>query len=183
MDIIKRVQNNKVNVLIEGESGTGKELIAKAIHYEGILSKMPFVTVNCGGLPENLLESELFGYTKGSFTGATESKIGLFQVASGGTIFLDEIGNAPLTVQTRLLRVIQEKEITRVGSRTSEKIDVRIICATNYNLQDMVLKGTFREDLYFRINVINIHTTPLREKRRYSTACKKIHQKVCDRIQ
>ncbi|MHC0442499.1 sigma-54-dependent transcriptional regulator [Flavobacterium sp. 3-210] len=164
IDIIKRVQNNKANVLIEGESGTGKELIAKAIHYQGTLAKMPFIVINCGGLPENLLESELFGYVKGSFTGASESKIGLFQAASGGTIFLDEIGNAPMTVQTRLLRVIQEKEITRIGSTNSQKINVRIICATNNNLSEMVAKGTFREDLYYRINVVNIQTTPLREK-------------------
>ncbi|WP_426484749.1 sigma-54-dependent transcriptional regulator [Flavobacterium sp. 2] len=164
IDVIKRVQDNKVSVLIEGESGTGKELIAKAIHYEGTLAKMPFIAVNCGGLPENLLESELFGYVKGAFTGASESKIGLFQAASGGTIFLDEIGNASMTVQTRLLRVIQEKEITRIGSTNSEKINVRIICATNNNLTEMVTKGTFREDLYYRINVINIHTTPLRDK-------------------
>ncbi|WPO78471.1 sigma-54 dependent transcriptional regulator [Flavobacterium sp. KACC 22761] len=164
IDIITRVQNNNVNVLIEGESGTGKELVAKAIHYEGAMAKMPFIAINCGGLPENLLESELFGYIKGSFTGATESKIGLFQAASGGTIFLDEIGNASMTFQTRLLRVIQEKEIMRIGATSSEKINVRIICATNNNLQDAILKGTFREDLYYRINVVNIKTTPLREK-------------------
>lgn len=164
VDVIKRVQNNMANVLIEGESGTGKELIAKAIHYEGALAKMPFIAVNCGGLPENLLESELFGYIKGSFTGASESKTGLFQAASGGTIFLDEIGNAPMTVQTRLLRVIQEKEITRIGSTKSEKINVRIICATNNNLSEMVAKGNFREDLYYRINVVNIRTSPLRER-------------------
>lgn len=165
VDIIKRVTNNKVNVLIEGESGTGKELIAKAIHYEGELAKMPFIAVNCGGIPESLMESELFGFTKGAFTGAAESKMGLFQAASGGTIFLDEIGNAPMAVQTRLLRVLQEKEITRIGSTRPEKINVRILCATNNDLFEMVQNGSFREDLYYRINVINIKTTPLRERK------------------
>jgi len=165
IEIIKRVQNNKVNILIEGESGTGKELIAKAIHYKGALASMPFISVNCGAIPETLMESELFGYTKGAFTGALESKIGLFQAASGGTIFLDEIGTAPMAVQTRLLRVLQEKEITKVGARSPEKLDVRIICATNNNLRKMVQQGTFREDLYYRINVVNIKTTPLRERK------------------
>ncbi|SHM84220.1 sigma-54-dependent transcriptional regulator [Flavobacterium chilense] len=164
VDIIKRVSNNKANVLIEGETGTGKELIAKAIHNKGELAKMPFIVVNCGGIPENLMESELFGFTKGSFTGATESKIGLFQAANGGTIFLDEIGNAPMAVQTRLLRVLQEKEITRIGSTIPEKIDIRIISATNNDLYQMVVKGTFREDLYYRINVVNIKTAPLRDR-------------------
>ncbi|WP_264550755.1 sigma-54-dependent transcriptional regulator [Flavobacterium sp. N2038] len=164
IDVIKRVQNNNVNILIEGESGTGKELIAKAIHYQGNLSKMPFISINCGGIPESLMESELFGHVKGAFTGASESKIGLFQAASGGTIFLDEIGNAPMAIQTRLLRVIQEKEITRIGATAPEKINVRIISATNSDLNEMVLKGTFREDLYYRINVVNIKTTPLRER-------------------
>ncbi|WP_276381300.1 sigma-54 dependent transcriptional regulator [Flavobacterium sp. H4147] len=165
IDIIKRVKDNKATILIEGESGTGKELIAKAIHYKGSFAKMPFISVNCGGIPENLMESELFGFVKGAFTGAAESKIGYFQAASGGTIFLDEIGNAPISVQTRLLRVLQEKEITRIGSTTPEKIDVRIICATNSNINDMIAKGTFREDLYYRINVIKIDTTPLRERK------------------
>lgn len=165
IDIIKRVKDNNVNVLIEGESGTGKELIARAIHYRGILANMPFIAVNCGGIPENLMESELFGYLKGAFTGATDSKIGLFQAASGGTIFLDEIGNATMALQTRLLRVLQEKEITRVGSTNPEKINVRIISATNSNLYQKILEGTFREDLYYRMNVVNITTTPLRERK------------------
>lgn len=164
VEIIKRVSNNKANVLIEGESGTGKELIARAIHYKGQLAKMPFIAINCGGIPESLMESELFGYVKGAFTGATESKIGLFQAANGGTLFLDEIGNASMTLQTRLLRVLQEKEIIRIGSTSPEKINVRILSATNNDLYQMVLKGTFREDLYYRINVINIKTTPLRER-------------------
>lgn len=165
IEVIKRVKNNKVNVLIEGESGTGKELIARAIHFKGALANMPFISVNCGGIPESLMESELFGYVKGAFTGATESRIGLFQAASGGTIFLDEIGTAPLAVQTRLLRVLQEKEITKVGAITPEKLNVRIISATNNDLHQMVLNGTFREDLYYRINVVNIKTVPLREKK------------------
>jgi DNA-binding NtrC family response regulator len=165
IEVIKRVQNNKVNVLIEGESGTGKELIAKSINYEGALANMPFISMNCGAIPESLMESELFGYTKGAFTGASESRIGLFQAASGGTIFLDEIGTASMAVQTRLLRVLQEKEITKVGSRNPEKLNVRIISATNNNLYKMVQEGTFREDLYYRINVVNIKTTPLRERK------------------
>lgn len=165
VETIKRVTNNKVNVLIEGESGTGKELIAKAIHFNGPLKNMPFISVNCGGFPESLVESELFGYTKGAFTGASESRIGLFQAASGGTLFLDEIGTASMAVQTRLLRVLQEKEITKVGATNPEKIDARIITATNNDLYQMVLDGTFREDLYYRINVVNIKTTPLREKK------------------
>lgn len=164
IEIIKRVKNNKVNVLIEGESGTGKELIARAIHYKGSLANKPFIPVNCGGIPENLMESELFGFTKGSFTGASESRIGLFEAASGGTLFLDEIGTASMAIQTRLLRVLQEKEITKIGSRVPEKIDVRIIAATNNDLHKMVLDGTFREDLYYRINVVNIKTKPLRER-------------------
>ena len=165
VEIIQRVKDNTVNVLIEGESGTGKELIAKAIHYKGAFASMPFISVNCGAIPENLIESELFGYAKGAFTGALESKIGLFQAAAGGTIFLDEIATAPLTVQTKLLRVIQEKEITKIGSRKAEKIDVRIMCATNNDLHKMILEGSFREDLYYRINVVNIKTTPLRDKK------------------
>jgi len=165
VDVIERVKNTKINVLIEGESGTGKELIARAIHYTGNLAEKPFIAVNCGGIPESLIESELFGHYKGAFTGASENKIGLFQAAEGGTIFLDEIGNAPMLVQTKLLRVLQEKEILRVGSTKPEKIDVRIISATNSNLEAMIAKGTFREDLYYRLNVINIKTTPLHERK------------------
>jgi two-component system, NtrC family, response regulator HydG len=165
IDIIHRVKNNKVNVLIEGESGTGKELIAKAIHNTGSFAKMPFVSVNCGGIPESLIESELFGHVKGAFTGATESRIGFFQAASGGTLFLDEIGTASPALQTKLLRVLQEKEITKIGSRNPEKLDIRLISATNDDLYQMVLNGTFREDLYYRINVVNIKTVPLRERK------------------
>ena len=165
VETIKRVKDTKASVLIEGESGTGKELIARAIHFTGNLAGRPFIAVNCGGIPENLIESELFGHVKGSFTGASETRTGLFQAASGGTIFLDEIGNAPMMVQIKLLRVIQEREIVRVGSTTPEKIDIRIISATNNNLQDLISKGLFRDDLYYRINVVNIKTTPLRDRK------------------
>ena len=165
IDVIKRVKDNRVTVLIEGESGTGKELIARAIHYQGLFANNPFITVNCGGIPETLLESELFGYVKGAFTGANETKKGLFHAAEGGTIFLDEIGNASLAVQSRLLRVLQEKEITMVGALIAEKIEVRIISATNSNLQNMIKNDTFREDLYYRLNVVNIETIPLRNRK------------------
>lgn len=165
IDVIERVKDNRVTVLIEGESGTGKELISRAIHYNGRFASQPFITVNCGGIPETLLESELFGYVKGAFTGANETKKGLFHAAAGGTIFLDEIGNASLTVQSRLLRVLQEKEITMLGAQKAEKIEVRIISATNSNLQNMIKNGTFREDLYYRLNVVSIETTPLRNRK------------------
>lgn len=164
-DIIGRIKDNKATVLIQGESGTGKELVARAIHYTGNFAKTPFIAVNCGGIPENLLESELFGFVKGSFTGATETRAGFFQAADGGTIFLDEIGNASLNVQSRLLRVIQEKEVTMIGSNRPQKIDVRIIAATNSDLLAMSKSGSFREDLYYRLNVINIDMPPLRERK------------------
>jgi len=164
IEVIERVKNNKATVLIQGESGTGKELIAKAIHYKGAFAANPFIAVNCGGIPENLMESELFGYVKGAFTGANETKKGLFQAANGGTIFLDEIGTAPLSIQTRLLRVLQEKEVSMIGSNTTEKIDLRVVSATNSALFEMVQQGTFREDLYYRLNVVNIETLPLRER-------------------
>lgn len=165
IDVIERVKDNRVTVLIEGESGTGKELIARAIHYNGRFASQPFITVNCGGIPESLLESELFGYVKGAFTGANETKKGLFHAAEGGTIFLDEIGNASLTVQSRLLRVLQEKEITMVGSQKPQKIEVRIISATNSNLHEMMKNGTFREDLYYRLNIVSIESIPLRNRK------------------
>lgn len=164
-EIVHRIKDTKATVLIQGESGTGKELVARAIHYSSKFANKPFVTVNCGGIPENLLESELFGFVKGSFTGANETRAGFFQAADGGTIFLDEIGNASLTVQSRLLRVIQEKEITMIGSTKVQKIDVRIIAATNADLLDMVAKGSFREDLYYRLNVVNIEMPPLRDRK------------------
>lgn len=165
IDLIERIKDNKVTVLINGESGTGKELVARAIHYSGKFAKSPFIAVNCGGIPENLLESELFGYTKGAFTGADSSRAGFFQAADGGTIFLDEIGNASLQVQQRLLRVLQEKEVVMIGSTKPQKIDVRVIAATNGDLLEMSAKGTFREDLYYRLNVVNIETPPLRHRK------------------
>ncbi|SDX01147.1 DNA-binding transcriptional response regulator, NtrC family, contains REC, AAA-type ATPase, and a Fis-type DNA-binding domains [Aequorivita viscosa] len=165
IQIIDRVKDNKATVYISGESGTGKELVARSIHYNGKFSREPFIAVNCGGIPENLLESELFGYIKGAFTGAEDSREGFFQAAEGGTIFLDEIGNASLGVQSRLLRVLQEKEVVKVGARKSEKIDLRVIAATNSDLKEMVAKETFREDLYYRLTVVEIHVPPLRERK------------------
>ena len=164
IDVIERVKNNHATVLIQGESGTGKELVARAIHYEGIFANKPFIPVNCGAIPEHLMESELFGYVKGAFTGANENRTGLFHAAQGGTLFLDEIGTASLAVQTRLLRALQEKEITMIGAQKPQKIDVRIISATNNNLFEMCQKKTFREDLYYRLNVVQIETSPLRER-------------------
>ncbi|OFZ31244.1 MAG: Fis family transcriptional regulator [Bdellovibrionales bacterium RIFCSPHIGHO2_01_FULL_40_29] len=163
-DLIKRVSQSPTNVMITGESGTGKEVVAKAIHYNGPLKDKPFVTINCGAIPENLMESEMFGHKKGSFTGAISDKVGLFEVADSGTLFLDEVGELPLSIQVKLLRAIQERIIRRVGATEDMKVDVRIIAATNRNLEDMVAKGTFRQDLYYRLNVINIRTPSLRER-------------------
>ncbi len=164
-DMVKRVSQTPTNVLITGESGTGKEVVAKAIHYNGPLKDKPFITINCGAIPENLMESEMFGHKKGSFTGAVSDKSGLFEVANTGTLFLDEVGELPLTIQVKLLRAIQERVIRRVGATDDMKIEVRIIAATNRNLDDMVQKGTFRQDLFYRLNVINIKTPSLRERR------------------
>ncbi len=164
IDIIERVKNNRATILIEGESGTGKELVARAIHYKGSFAANPFIAVNCGAIPKDLLESELFGYKKGAFTGAVENRDGFFQAAAGGTIFLDEIGTAPLNVQIRLLRVLQEKEVRRVGEQKAKKIEIRIIAATNSNLKEMIKNKSFREDLYYRLNVVNITTPPLRDR-------------------
>nr|WP_299034256.1 sigma-54 dependent transcriptional regulator [uncultured Tenacibaculum sp.] len=163
--IIDRVKNNKATVSIKGESGTGKELVARAIHYEGKFSKEPYIAVNCGAIPENLLESELFGYVKGAFTGADKNREGFFQAANGGTIFLDEIGNASLNVQAKLLRALQEKEVVKVGAQKAEKVDVRIIAATNNNLKEMIQEGSFREDLFYRLTVVEIEVPPLRERK------------------
>ncbi|ARN77202.1 sigma-54-dependent Fis family transcriptional regulator [Nonlabens spongiae] len=165
IQIIERVKDNKATIFIKGESGTGKELVARAIHYQGKFSRAPFIAVNCGGIPENLLEAELFGYTKGAFTGAEKNRDGFFQAASGGTIFLDEIGNASKAVQTRLLRVLQEKEVVKVGAQKADKIDVRIIAATNSNLKEMIKKDSFREDLFYRLTVVEIEVAPLRERK------------------
>ncbi|WP_055446331.1 sigma-54-dependent transcriptional regulator [Lacinutrix mariniflava] len=165
IQVIERVKDNKATIFIKGESGTGKELVARAIHYQGKFSRAPFIAVNCGAIPENLLEAELFGYLKGAFTGAETNREGFFQAANGGTIFLDEIGNASLAVQSRLLRVLQEKEIVRVGATKAEKIDIRIIAATNGNLREMIIKQTFREDLFYRLTVVEIEIAPLRERK------------------
>ncbi len=163
-DLVRRVSQAPTNVMITGESGTGKEVVAKAIHYNGPLKDKPFVTINCGAIPENLMESEMFGHKKGSFTGAIIDKVGLFEVADGGTLFLDEVGELPVSIQVKLLRAIQERVIRRVGATEDLKIEVRIIAATNRNLEDMVAKGTFRQDLFYRLNVIGIRTPALRER-------------------
>ena len=164
-DLIDRVSKTKTNILITGESGTGKELIARAIHYGGLLKTKPFVTVNCGAIPENLMESEMFGHRRGSFTGAVADKDGVFQLADTGTIFLDEVGELPLSIQVKMLRVLQDRSFRAVGGVESLKVDVRVISATNRNLEEMVSRGEFREDLYYRLNVINIHSPTLRERR------------------
>ncbi|MFH1222772.1 MAG: sigma-54 dependent transcriptional regulator [Pseudomonadota bacterium] len=163
-EMIKIVSQTTSNILITGESSTGKELIAKAIHTNGPLKNKPFVTVNCGAIPENLIESEMFGHKRGSFTGAVSEKVGLFETANNGTIFLDEVGELPLHLQVKLLRAIQERTIRRVGDNNDININVRLICATNKNLHDMVKKGTFREDLFYRLNVIQIKAPHLRER-------------------
>lgn len=164
-ELIRRVSQTPTNVLVTGESGTGKEMVAKAIHYNGPLKDKPFVTVNCGAIPESLMESEMFGHKKGSFTGAVADKTGLFEVADGGTLFLDEVGELPVTIQVKLLRAIQERVIRRVGGTDDTKIEVRIIAATNRDLEEMVSTGDFRQDLFYRLNVINIKTPALRERK------------------
>ena len=154
--LIEKVGPTKTNILIVGESGTGKELVAQMIHEMGILKLKPFVAINCGAIPENLLESELFGHKRGSFTGAIMDKIGLFEMATGGTLFLDEVGDLPMSMQVKILRAIQDRVIRRVGGLENIKIDVRIIAATNKNLEAGIIEGSFREDLYYRLNVIQI---------------------------
>lgn len=161
---IEKASSTTATVLISGESGTGKELVARAIHYSSPRSSAPFVPVNCGGIPEGLLESELFGHVKGAFTGATESRAGFFQTADGGSIFLDEISEMGLAMQVKLLRVLQDKEVCMVGATRTRKVDVRIIAATNKDLLSLIKKELFREDLYFRLNVIAIEIPPLRER-------------------
>jgi len=163
--MISRLKDTRTPVLISGESGTGKELVARAIHFRGALAKSNFVAVDCGALVPTLLESELFGYEKGAFTGATKTKAGLFQAANGGTIFLDEIGELPLEMQAKLLRVLQEKEVRPVGSNEKIDVDVRVVAATNHDLEAAYRAGTFRKDLYFRLNVVTVHIPPLRERR------------------
>ena len=163
--MIARLKDTRTPVLIAGESGTGKELVARAIHFRGAMAQTPFVAVDCGSLVPTLMESELFGYEKGAFTGATKSKAGLFQAANGGTIFLDEIGELPLEMQAKLLRVLQEKEVRPVGSNESVSVDVRVIAATNRDLEAAYRAGTFRKDLYFRLNVVTVHLPALRDRR------------------
>ncbi len=165
VDIIKKVAKTPATVLLTGESGVGKEVFAKSLHELSDRSDKPFIKINCAAIPEDLLESELFGYEKGAFTGANSLKKGKFELANGGTIFLDEIGDMPLLLQSKLLRVIQEKEIERLGGSKPVKVDVRIVAATNKNLEKMVYEGTFREDLYYRLNVIHIDIPPLRERK------------------
>lgn len=161
---IEKIRVTNATVLISGESGTGKELVARAVHYGGKGSKAPFVPVNCGGIPDSLLESELFGHVKGAFTGATETRAGFFQTAEGGTIFLDEISNTSLAMQAKLLRVLQEKEYYMVGSKKPQKANARVVAATNVDLMQLVKKGLFREDLYYRLYIIYIDLPPLRER-------------------
>lgn len=163
--LIPKAAFSKASVLITGESGTGKELVARAIHQHSPRNNEPFVTINCGGVPEQLLESELFGYKKGSFTGAVTDKMGLFEAAHKGTIFLDEIGDLPLSLQVKLLRIVQEKSFKPVGGTQEIGVDVRIISATNINLEEKVIKGDFREDLFYRLNVIQIRIPSLRERK------------------
>ncbi len=163
-DTMNSVLDSDATVLIQGESGTGKELVARAIHYNGHRRDKPFIALFCGSLPESLLESELFGHKKGSFTGAMADKKGLFEAAHGGTFFLDEIGDLSSNLQTQLLRVLQEGEIKRVGENLVRQVDVRVIAATHRNLREFIAQGKFREDLFYRLNVINIHMPPLRER-------------------
>ena len=164
-ELIDTVAGLNTTVLIQGETGTGKELIAKAIHFNSPRRNQKLVTINCGAIPENLLESELFGHVKGAFTGAIQTRVGRFEQADGGTLFLDEIGNMPQNLQVKLLRVLQEREFERVGGNSTIKVDVRIIAATSTKLGEMVQEGTFREDLYYRLNVIPIDLPPLKDRR------------------
>jgi two-component system response regulator AtoC len=163
-ELVAKVADTSTSVLILGESGTGKELIARSLHFNSARSAKPFLAVNCGALPESLLESELFGHTKGAFTGAVADKKGLFRSAEGGTLFLDEIGEMPMALQVRLLRALQEHEVTPVGSSTPQKFDARLLAATNKDLENEVVAGNFREDLFYRLNVIEISLPPLRER-------------------
>ncbi|HOJ43421.1 MAG TPA: sigma-54 dependent transcriptional regulator, partial [Syntrophorhabdaceae bacterium] len=164
-ELIEKVADTNATTLITGESGVGKELVAKAIHYNSSRKDNPIIVVNCGAIPENLLESELFGYEKGAFTGAYNTKHGKFEVADKGTIFLDEIGDMSLSLQVKLLRVLQEKTFERIGGAKTIKVDIRFIAATNRDLEKMVKDGQFREDLYYRLNVVPIHIPPLRERK------------------
>jgi transcriptional regulator with PAS, ATPase and Fis domain len=161
---ISKVASTPATVLITGESGTGKELVARAIHYSSTRASAPFIPVNCGAIPAELLESELFGYVKGAFTGASTTRAGFFRTANGGTIFLDEISETSPAMQVKLLRVLQDKQVFMLGSRRPEQVDVRVIAATNKNLEGLVTKGNFREDLFYRLNVITVNLPPLRDR-------------------
>lgn len=163
-DLIKRVANATTSVLITGESGTGKEMVARALHFQSPRAGQPFVVLNCGAMPENLIESELFGHVKGAFTGATDQKEGLFRAADGGTLFLDEVGELPPPLQVTLLRVLQDRKVRPVGGSAEVGVDVRVVAATNRNVESEVDAGTFREDLFYRLNVIRIEVPPLRER-------------------
>ncbi|NOY63848.1 MAG: sigma-54-dependent Fis family transcriptional regulator [Nitrospirae bacterium] len=165
LGLIERISRTEANVLITGESGTGKEMVARMIHQKSQRAHMPFIPVDCAAIPENLIESELFGYEKGAFTGATNSREGLFEAANNGTVFLDEVGELPVVMQSKLLRLLQERKVRRLGSNRFISLNVRIISATNRDLGKSVSEGLFREDLYYRLNVINIHLPPLRERR------------------
>lgn len=190
-ELIAQVSKSNATVLIRGESGTGKELVANAIHYNSLRANKPLIKVNCAALPETVLESELFGHEKGAFTGATYERKGRFELAQGGTIFLDEVGDLPPMVQIRLLRVLQEGEFERVGAMTTTKVDTRVIAATNRDLEALIEEGKFREDLYYRLNVFPLYTPPLRERKtdillladffveRYSKANNKRIQRIC----
>ena len=163
-EMVRQVKDTKISILIEGESGTGKEMVARAIHYSGVRRDAPFVAVNCGAIPENLIESELFGHKRGSFTGAVQDKVGLMQAADGGTLFLDEVATLPAAAQVTLLRALQERTFLPVGGVKEVEVDVRVIAATNIKLQDAVAEGTFREDLDYRLNVVLMTLPPLRER-------------------
>ncbi len=164
ISLLEKIAPSDANVLISGESGTGKELVAQALHYNSSRKKHPFVPINCGAIPENLLESELFGHEKGAFTGADRRKEGLFESANKGTLFLDEIGELPMEMQVKLLRVLQEREFRRVGGTQNLPLDIRLIAATNQDLVEMVEQGRFREDLYYRLNVVSVELPPLRTR-------------------
>src|SRR5947209_6624184 len=177
-DTIRKAAESDSTVLVTGESGTGKELVARAFHDESPRRHGPFVSVNCGAIPETLMESELFGHAKGAFTGAVAETVGLFSAASGGTLFLDEITEVPSSVQVKLLRAIQEREIRRVGDTRDIKVDVRLIAASNREVAKAVADGVLREDLFYRLNVIPIHLPPLRERDRKSTRLNSSHANI-----